>query len=339
MKKARGFSKVYYFVSLLILVMIGGTVGYIMIEGYEPVDAFYMTIITISTVGFREVVELSLYGKLFTAFLIIFSFGTFAYAVTSLTTYVVGGEYKKHLKEIRMLQQLKRMKDHVIITGYGRVGKQVAEDLRAIGCEFVIIESDEAMAHAAEDDGFQVMIGDSTNDDLLKMASIETAKGIITCLPKDADNTYVVLSARELSKGAIIISRASSPSAVSKLKMAGANNVIMPGAVGGSHMASLIAHPDIIEFLDMIRVKGYQGANVQSICYDDLPEEYRGKTIGELEARRITGVTIIGFKKQNGEYVINPPLEQKVTTGSRLFVLGTTDQIEKLVAYFNLPNS
>ena len=338
MKKNHSFKKIYYFISLLLLILIGGSIGYMVIEDWSFVDSFYMTTITISTVGFREVQELSTYGKLFTAFLIFFSFGTFAFAVTSLTTYIVGGEYKKHIKELRMIQQLKKMKNHIIITGYGRVAKQVAEDLRAIGSEFVIIEQDEHKAELAEEEGFNVVIGDSTNDDYLVMASIHSAKGVITCLPSDADNLYVVLAARELNSQAIIVSRASLPSAVSKLKMAGANNVIMPGAVGGSHMASLIAHPDVIEFLDIIRVKGYQGANVQLVKFEDLPEEFRNKTIGELEARRITGVTIIGYKKRDGDYIINPPLETLVDEGSRLFVLGTTEQIEKLAKYFKLPN-
>lgn len=337
MKKYHSFKKIYYFISLLLLIIIGGSIGYMIIEGWNFVDSFYMTTITISTVGFREVRELSTYGKLFTAFLIFFSFGTFAYAITSLTTYIVGGEYKKHIKELRMMQQLKKMKDHIIVAGYGRVGKQVAEDLRAIGSEFVIIEANEQSAKHAEHDGFNVVVGDSTDDEMLKMASIETAKGVIICLPKDADSLYVVLAARELSNGAVIVSRASSPAAVTKLKMAGANNVIMPGAVGGSHMASLIANPDVIEFLDILRVKGYQGANVQLIRYENLPEEFQNKTIGELEARRITGVTIIGYKKANDDYIINPTLETVVDEGSKLFVLGTTEQIEKLVKYFKLP--
>lgn len=329
----------YYFLALLGLILVGGTVGFMLIEGWELVDAFYMTIITISTVGFGEVQDLTYYGKLFTSFLIISSFGTFAYAISTITTYVVGGEYRRYLKEYRMMREMKKMKNHIIICGYGRVGKQVAEDLRAIGDEFVIVEADETAAHVAEEEGFTVLVGDSTNDETLQHVSIENARAVITCLPKDADNVYVVLAAREARKDVVIVSRASSPSAVSKLKMAGANNVIMPGAVGGSHMASLIAHPDVIEFLDMIRVKGYQGANVQAVRYDQLPEMFRDKSIEELEAKKITGVTIIGFKDKDGDYIINPPIDTKVIVGSKLFVLGNTDQIEKFISYFKLTHS
>lgn len=141
----RFFYRIYYFVFLLVLITTGGTVGYVLIEGWTLIDAFYMTIITISTVGFSEVGELSLYGKLFTSFLIISSFGTFAYVLSSITKYLVGGEYKKYFKEYKTIKKVNKMEDHVIICGFGRVGKQVAEDLQSQECMFVIIESDQEL--------------------------------------------------------------------------------------------------------------------------------------------------------------------------------------------------
>lgn len=333
--RSKLFSRIYYFVVLLLLITSAGTVGYMFIEGWEFVDAFYMTVITVSTVGFSEVGELSVEGKLFTAFLIISSFGSFAYAITSITTFVVGGKYKKHLREYKMTQQLSIMRDHVIICGYGRVGSQVASDLRSSGVQFVILEKDEQLISHQEDDA-NFLYGDSTDDEILKRASISKAKAIITCLPKDADNLYVVLTARQLNNRVLIVSRASNPTSVSKLKFAGANNVIMPDAVGGSHMASLVGNPDVMEFIDSIRVQGYMESNVESISYEELPEELRDRTIGELESRGITGVTIVGFKSHDGEYMINPNFDIKVEQGSKLFVLGTTEQIRKLVQHFEL---
>lgn len=331
------FSRVYYFLILLILITAGGTVGFMIIEDWGFIDSFYMTIITISTVGFGEVQELTLYGKLFVSFLIMSSFGTFAYAVTSITSYLVGGEYKKYFKEYKTMQELKKMNDHVIICGFGRVGKQVADDLSSHGTPFIIVELNENIVmHEKENEHFTFLQGDSTNDETLIQAGIKNAKAIITCLPKDADNIYVVLAAREFKNDILIVSRASYNSAVPKLKMAGASNVIMPDSIGGSHMASLIANPDVMEFLDMIRVQGYSGSNVESIDYSELPAIYQDKTIAELEAKKITGVTIIGFKDLNGEYIINPPLDTRVVEGSRIFVLGSAEQIEKLVAHFHL---
>ena len=330
------FSKIYYFILLLLLIIMSGTAGFMLIEGWSFINSFYMTIITISTVGFGEVSELTAYGKLFTSILIISSFSTFAYALTSVTTYLVGGEYRKYFKEFKSMKEINKMQDHVIICGFGRVGKQVASDLEAHGNPFVVIENNIEVIENEKHEGIIFLHGDSTNDESLSHSGIKNAKAVITCLPKDADNVYVVLAAREFKSDLIIVSRASSQSAVSKLKMAGASNVIMPDSIGGSHMASLIAHPDVMEFLDMIRVQGNKGANVESIAYDELPLSLQDKTINELEAKKITGVTIIGFKSPDGEYIMNPNMDTVVVKESRLFVLGNMEQIRRLIEHFHL---
>lgn len=331
------FSNIIFFVLLLIGVISMGTGGYMFIQKWSFVDSLYMTIITISTVGFREVGDLTIYGKLFTAFLIISSFGTFAYAITSITTYLVGGKYKKYLKEIKLMKQFDKLNNHVIIAGYGRVGAQVAKDLIAHGTKFILIESNEEVISAHEDTpGYLFLKGDSTDDENLIKAGIQKAKALICCLPKDADNLYVVLSAAELNPDLLIISRATNLTAKSKLKRAGAHNVILPDAVGGSHMASLVSNPDVMEFLDIIRVQGYNGANIESISFNELPDQFKNKTIGQLEAKKMTGVTIIGFKTPDGEYLINPDYELEVVPKSKLFVLGNQEQIEKFNKMFDL---
>lgn len=331
------FKKIYYFLALLILITSGGTIGYIIIEGASFVDAFYMTVITISTVGYGEVFELTSYGQIFTAFLIISSFGTFAYAISSLTRYVVGGEYRKYYREYRTMKESNKLNEHIIICGYGRVGKQVAEDLYSHGDSFVIIENDESIVNEEKfRSDFLFLKGDSTSDETLQLAGVKRAKAIITCLPKDADNIYVVLAARECNKNILIVSRASYPTAVSKLKIAGANNVIMPDSLGGSHMASLISNPDVMEFLDLIRVVGYDGANIESIAYDEFPSNLRDRTIGELNETNISGAMIIGFKDTDGNYLINPDDGLKMEPGTRVFLIGSSDQIERLVERFNL---
>lgn len=331
------FSKLSSFLFMLLVILTIGTSGFYFIEGWGLVDSFYMTVITISTVGFGEVEALSTSGKLFTAALIVGSFGTFAYAITSITNYLVGGEYKRLVKERKMKSQLMELNNHVIICGYGRVGRQAAEDLISVGTDVVVIEMNDTLAedHAGVKN-LHFLTGDATVDTILPEANIANAKAVITCLPKDADNVYVVLSARESKSDVLILSRANSISAVSKLKSAGANNVILPDTIGGSHLASLIANPDVMEFLDILRVQGADGANVNSVSFSELPEDMQGLTIGQLEANKISGVTVIGFKTAGGEYIVNPDENLKMIPDSKLFVLGSIEQIKLLKKHFGL---
>ncbi|GAB5416342.1 MAG: potassium channel protein [Crocinitomicaceae bacterium] len=333
--KSTLFRKVSYFLGLIAFIIVGGTSGYMIIEGWGLIDALYMTVITISTVGFAEVAPLTDYGKLFTAFMIISSFGTFAYAITSLTRYLVGGEYKRYMKEYRIMKETRKMNNHVIICGFGRVGIQVASDLSEVGLDFVILEKDEeVIEHWSTHDGYIFVKGDSTDDEVLERAGIQSATAVITCMPKDANNIYVVLAAREKNPNILIVSRASLNTSVSKLRMAGANNVIMPDSIGGSHMASLISNPDVMEFLDIIRAQGTIGANIDTVTYEQLPNDLKGKTIAEIDAHKVSGVTIIGYKELGGDYLINPTDETVVGPGTKLFVLGNAEQIETFVRHF-----
>jgi voltage-gated potassium channel len=249
----------------------------------------------------------------------------------------VGGEYKLNLRDYRVMLKMRKMENFVIICGFGRVGKQVAHDLKRSGQPFVIIDQDESTIGENElAEGYIFIKGDSTNDDVLHAAGIRKARAIISCLPKDADNLYVVLTARESRKDILIISRATQSSALTKLKIAGSDHVIMPDSIGGSHMASLISSPDVVEFIEAIKLEGQMGANIESISFNELPEEFRNKTIGQLEAKRLTGVTIVGYKTPEGEYIINPDYEIIVVPHSTLFVLGSEEQINKLNALFGL---
>jgi voltage-gated potassium channel len=325
------------FLILLAIVIIGGTLGFIWIEDYPIVDAFYMTIITISTVGFGEVHDLTANGKLFTAGLIITSFGTFAYAITSITTYLVGGEYRQFVKKQKLMKDISNMRSHVIICGFGRVGKQVAADLVSTKTPFVVIEQNPDVIDEYEGwEGYVFFKGNATLDENLLHVNLTHAKAVISALPKDTDNLYVVLSARERSSKVTIISRAIMESSISKLKIAGANNVILPDAIGGSHMASLITNPDVMEFLDMVRVQGRMGSNINSVAFDELPENLQNKTIGELNEQKLTGVIIVGYKTPEGSYVVNPSDDVLMVPDSSLFVLGSEAQLAKLRSLFGL---
>ncbi|MBI3518522.1 MAG: potassium channel protein [Bacteroidetes bacterium] len=316
---------------ILISVWIIGTIGYVIIDNYTWFDAFYMTVITVATVGYGEVAPLSHAGKLFTAFLIITSFGTFAYAVSSITKFVIDGEFNEFFKNRKLNATIDKISDHVIICGYGRNGRQAAQVLKKHHKRFVVIENSAALTSTLNHKFSELVItGDSTQDEVLIKAGILRAKAIITTLPVDADNLFIVLTARNLNKNITIISRASEDNSDTKLKIAGANNVIMPDRVGGAHMASLVMKPDVMEFIDHITAEGGDNISLEEISFERIPDELKNKTLKDLEIRNRSGANIIGYKTAMGEYIINPSADTRIIADSKLFVLGTPEQITAL---------
>ncbi|MCF8428627.1 MAG: potassium channel protein [Bacteroidia bacterium] len=324
--------KSYYrfYAPLLILLALWliGTIGYVLIDNFSWFDAFYMTIITVATVGYGEVAPLSISGKLFTAFLIITSFGTFAYAVSSITKFVLDGEFNEFFKNRKLNATIEKLSNHVIICGYGRNGRQAAQVLKKHKKRFVVIENKTSLTSTLNHKFSELVItGDSTQDEILLKAGILKAKALITTLPVDADNLFIVLTARNLNKNLTIISRASEDNSDTKLKIAGANNVIMPDKVGGAHMASLVMKPDVMEFIDHITAEGGDNISLEEISFDRIPDELKNKTLKDLEIRNRSGANIIGYKTAHGEYIVNPSADTLIIAESKLFVLGTQEQI------------
>ncbi|MBL4652984.1 MAG: potassium channel protein [Flavobacteriales bacterium] len=295
-----------------------------------------MTIITVSTVGFSEVRELSSSGRMFTSLLIITSFGTFAFAVTSITKYLASGDYKTYFRDYKVNKEINKISNHVIICGYGRNGKQAVKTLVAHTTPYIIVESNPAIIAQLQSEGKLCIEGDATEEENLLSAGLAKAKALITTLPKDSDNLFVVLTARELNPKLKIISRASADNSGRKLRIAGADNVIMPGMIGGQHMATLVVTPDVVEFLDHISLQGTSDVNLEEITFDDIPSEFKGKTLKELNSRYTTGCTIIGYKSLDGDYIVNPSPDLKVEIGIKLFVLGSPEQINTLNKLFNV---
>lgn len=308
-----------------------GVTGYMVIEGDNFLNSLYMTIITISTVGFGEIHKLSTPGKIFTMVLILSSFGTYAIAISIITTYFVEGQMAGFFaRGGRKKTNVTRMNKHIIICGYGRNGQQAAQELIAHKQAFIIIESnhDVIMHHLNEDIRF--VEGDATSDDVLEKANINKAAALITTLPNDADNTYVTLTARALNSSLLIISRATNESSEKKLKVAGANNVIMPERVGGAHMATLVANPDVVEFLDRLSIHGDEPTNLEEIICNNITSDDFEFSIREIGIRSKTGANIIGIKTSEGEFILNPSTKIKVNRGTKLFVLGTSEQISSM---------
>ena len=327
----KSYYRFYAPLLILLSVWVIGTIGYIIIDDYSLFDAFYMTVITVATVGYGEVAPLSHAGKLFTAFLIITSFGTFAYAVSSITKFVIDGEFNEFFKNRKLNATIDKISDHVIICGYGRNGRQAAQVLKKHNNRFVVIENSATLTATLNHKFSELVVtGDSTQDEVLIKAGILRAKAIITTLPVDADNLFIVLSARNLNKNLTIISRASEDNSDTKLKIAGANNVIMPDKVGGAHMASLVMKPDVMEFIDHITAEGGDNISLEEISFERIPDELKNKTLKDLEIRNRSGANIIGYKTAKGEYIINPSADTLVIPDSKLFVLGTPEQIAAL---------
>lgn len=326
--KFKTFKRLYLALSAVTIVVLLGSLGYVyIVGGFTWVEAFYMTVITISTVGFREVHELTPGGMLFTSFLIISSISAFAYSISALTTYFVDGEYRNTFKVARLKKDMDKLENHVIVCGYGRVGEMAVSELQDHDTTVVVIEKDEVLSAALRTKGVLVISGDATRDENLEKAGIMNARALIATMPVDAHNLYVILSARELNNKLLLISRASLMNSVHKLKVAGADNVIMPDKVGGAHMASLVAMPDVVEFLDHISIQGGDSINLEEISMDQLPTEMNSSTLGDILEHDRLGINIVGLKRSNGEYEINPGPSTLLDGACKLFVLGTAEQI------------
>jgi len=316
---------------LLLFSIIIGMLGFMGIENYSANEAFYMAIITLSTVGFTEVKTLSDDGRIFTGLYIIFNLGIFAYAISIITTYIVEGEFREIFHQYIISKRVQRMRDHIIVCGFGRNGTKTCEELLRSKRPFILVEQNASLADSfPEDPNFEYIIGDATADDALLAAGIEHAEAIITTLPRDTDNVFITLTAREFNPGVYIISRATGESAAKKLYRAGADQVVMPDAIGGVHMAQLITKPEVIEFLNMLTGVSGDHLKLEDITYDELKEEYRDKSIKELDVRRLTGATVIGFKSQTEGFTFNPPGDLQINPGDTMIIIGT---IENLTAF------
>lgn len=306
-----------------------GISGYMIIDDYTFINALYMTVITMSTVGFREAQPLSDAGKVFTALFILGSLGILTYFISLLTQNLIKSQirffyagYSKNKKH--------KMENHVVVVGYGRNGNQVVKELMTTGSNMVVIDQNHSIIINNMGKPIRFLEGDATDDEVLIKADIKSALSLITTLPNDADNLFVVLTARALNSNLKIISRASSDSSEKKLRMAGVDSIVMPERVGGAHMATLVARPDVVEFLEHLTVHDTHDEQIVEIMSSELPSEFLNKPIKEIGIRSKSGANIIGFKTVSGDLIINPTKDTKLVENSKLFVLGTTEQVEDM---------
>ncbi|REG87584.1 potassium channel family protein [Winogradskyella sediminis] len=329
-------SKIYTAIMMLVLLLCIGVLGYRYISGYLWLDAIYMTVITVTTVGFAEVIPLDPQSKIFTIFLILASVVIVGYAISIITDYILSRNNFEDIKQRKMQKKIDAMTNHIIICGYGRNGKQAAKKLLAYNKPFVIIERDKEVIEKFQDEELAFVLGNANEDETLFTAGIKNASTLISALPNDADNLFVVLSARQINSSLTIISRASEETSYNKLKLAGANNVILPDRIGGDHMASLVVIPDLVEFIDNLGIVGQRNINIEEVKVEQLYNAQEVKTIRDLDLRKKTGCTVIGFKDVKGEYIVNPEANTKLVSGSKIIVLGRPEQIIKLNSEYKI---
>ena len=318
---------------IIIIVIIIGTSWFSIVESWSVLDALYMTVITVTTIGFKEVHELDNSGKSFTIFLALAGVGAAMYALSSFISIGVGGHLIRNYKGKKMINELKKYKNHIILCGCGQMGECALKELLIRGTKVVVIDSNPETCEKLEQYKIPVIQNDATLETVLENAQIKLAHGLIASLQDDADNLFLTLTAREMVPELFIIARASDKKIGAKFKRAGANKIILANEVSGRHMANILLAPEAMNFIDKItglknRQFGLREIVLTSEC------EWLNKTIAEANLRANTGLNVLAIRQGNAELLINPGPETRLNEGDLLIVFGPIDAAEKLNVKF-----
>lgn len=326
MKRPKGIIILLIIVSILLF----GTIGFQLVEpAYNLLDALYMTVITITTIGYGEIIPLSTAGKIFNLLLIAFGWIGLFLVARMAGEMIVQGQLLKLIGRHRMDKKIESLKDHFIVCGYGRVGRVVCEELTRFRSRFVVIERNSELIEELVGKGYIFYQGDCTDDQSLAAAGVDRAKGLINAVASEADAVYITLTCRQLNPGLFIVARADSPSAVQKLKRAGADKVISPHVSAGSRMVMGALRPNVVDFMTIAPREGQEGLRIEEVVVSD-GSRLIGKSFRELDVRAKYGLSIIGIKKTNGRMIYNPPATQVVDPGDTLIMVGGGDQLSQI---------
>ncbi len=312
---------------LILLIISFGTFGYMIIEGWQFFDSFYMTIITLTTVGYREVHDLSFWGRMFTIILIVGGVGTVFYALSTGAKIILEGELQEIFGRKRLEKRIKDLKEHYIICGYGRMGRIIARELEEKHVDFVAIEKDEDVT--SEKDNVLIYRGDATKDEVLKELGIDRARGLISVLPTDAENMYVVLSARGLNPNLTIVARAGEEGSEKKLVRAGADRVVSPYHIGGLRIAHTVLKPAVVDFIEFATKSGNIDLQMEEIVIMES-SGLIGMTLDECGIGRELGIIVVGIKTIAGEMRFNPTFRSAINAGDTLIALGEISKLRVL---------
>ena len=319
-------------VGLLVVIIAIGTLGYSFIEGWPPFDALYMTVITLSTVGFKAVHNMSSEGKLFTIFLIISGTGMIAYTLSSLLQFTLEGQLRKILGRKKLESRINKLKNHYIICGFGRIGHLICREFQSRPLPFVVVEKDPHLIERINREGYMYVEGDATDDETLQAAGIDVAKGLITAVTSDTDNVYITLTARGLNPKLFILARSGEEGSEKKLMRAGASKVISPYTIGANRMAQAILRPSVVDFIEIATASENLELQIEEIVVS-AGSVLAGKALVDSDIRQSMGIIIVAIKQANGHMVFNPPSNQIIEPKSVLITLGeqpAITQLEKL---------
>jgi voltage-gated potassium channel len=314
----------------LIGVILTGTLWYWLVEGWRIPEALYMTVITLSTVGFMEVHPLGDRGRMFTISLIFLGIVAIGYIVNRFTEAIVGGYFQEGVRLNQRRKLMQKLSKHYIICGFGRTGRQIAQEFALQKIPFVIVDSDIASVQKAQQLGYVSMEGDATLDNTLHLVNIESAVCLVSALTSDAENLYAVLSAKTLNPNVRVIARASSEEAIQKLQRVGADAVVSPYITGGKRMAAAALRPQVMDFMDGIFTGGDRTYYMEEFLLDPAVCPQIGQTLRESRIRSLTGVLIMAIRRSHGELIVGPTAETKLKPKDFLICLGTDEQLQTM---------
>ncbi len=321
-----------FLTSAIVVTLLIGTVGFTLIAGYPAFDAFYMTLTTMTTVGYGEIHPLNHAGRVFNSFLIVFGVSTIFIAIGAMTQTIIEQEFGEVLGERRKKRMIDKLKDHYIVCGFGRVGRGAAAELQHAKVPFVVVDVNPDRVEMAMTAGMLAVAADSTRDETLRQLGIDHARGLVAALATDADNLFVLLSAKGLNPRIYVAARAAEESAEMKMRRAGADAVFAPYSITGHRLAQSLLRPHVVQFLDFTTQSIGMDVSIEQVRVSETSEVV-SKTIKEMQLSRDLGVIVMAIRKNDGKMLFNPPADTAVHGGDYLIVMG---QMQKLRALENL---
>jgi voltage-gated potassium channel len=323
-------------VGLLFLMIVMGTAGYMIVEGWNLMDSLYMTIITVATVGYGEIHQVSQAGRLYTMALIVVGVGFFIYAAGKVIQFMVEGQIRALFGRRRLDRKIKHLKNHYLVCGYGRIGRVLCQRLSRKPLDLVVIEKDPALTPLLEEDRFLYVIGDATEEMVLQQAGIERATGLIAVLATDADNVFLVLTARQLSPKLHITARAGEEASKAKLWAAGANSVESPYEMGATSMAQRIIRPTVTNFLELALAQSRQDIQMEEIPVNEH-SYLKDVVLKDSGIRQKYNLILIAIKKPDGSMLFNPSFETRIQAGDTVIAVGEPANLQRLEGILNPP--